>query len=82
MVDHNTKKRSGLNFARLLVQVKIGAKLPYEMRFRNKKGIVISQPITYDWKSTLCKHCSNYGHDESVCRLKKRLSKNAKSQQE
>ncbi|PHU15324.1 hypothetical protein BC332_16529 [Capsicum chinense] len=35
MVDHNTEEGNGLNFARLLVEVEMGAELPDEMRFKN-----------------------------------------------
>lgn len=41
MVDHNTEKKVGLNFARLLVEVNMNADLPNEVFFRNEKGIVI-----------------------------------------
>lgn len=37
MVDQNIKKRNGLNFERLLVEVKMDAKLPDVVLFRNEK---------------------------------------------
>ena len=50
MVDRNTEKKVGLNFARLLAEVKIGAQLPEEIYFRNEKGVVIDQKVVYNWK--------------------------------
>lgn len=41
MVDRNTDKKVGLNFAWLLVDVDIGATFPNEVYFKNKKGVVI-----------------------------------------
>ncbi|KAK4706401.1 hypothetical protein R3W88_034046 [Solanum pinnatisectum] len=52
MVDHNTEKRNGLNFARLLVEVEMRAQLPDEVKFKNEKAKVIEQPMQYDWKPT------------------------------
>ncbi|KAK4729493.1 hypothetical protein R3W88_022481 [Solanum pinnatisectum] len=62
MVDHNTEARNGLNFARILVEVELGAQLPDVVKFTNEK----------DWKPTLCKFCKKYGDDEEVCRVKKK----------
>lgn len=73
MVDHNTEERNGLNFARLLVEVELGAQLPDEVRFKNEKGRLIEQPVQYDWKPSLCKFCTKYGHIEEECRLKKKI---------
>ncbi|KAH0685006.1 hypothetical protein KY289_022758 [Solanum tuberosum] len=72
MVDHNTEARNGLNFARILVEVELGAQLPDVVKFKNEKGKLIEQTVQYDWKPTLCKFCKKYGHDEEVCRVKKK----------
>lgn len=39
MVDHNTEKKVGLNYARLLVEVYMNAKLPEEINCVNKDMI-------------------------------------------
>lgn len=65
MVDKHTKKKIGLNFATLLVEVEAGVTLPNEIAFRNDKGIVIT---TYDWKPSICEHCHKYGHEKYNCR--------------
>ncbi|KAH0738394.1 hypothetical protein KY290_037099 [Solanum tuberosum] len=45
MVDRNTEKKIGLNFARLLVEVVLDAQLPETILFRNEKGNLIEQKL-------------------------------------
>ncbi|KAK4718398.1 hypothetical protein R3W88_016736 [Solanum pinnatisectum] len=73
MVDHNTEKRNGLNFARLLVEVEMRAQLPDEVKFKNEKAKVIEQPMQYDWKPTLCRFCKKYRHVEEEWRVKRKV---------
>ncbi|XP_070025730.1 uncharacterized protein [Nicotiana sylvestris] len=75
MVDQNTDKRIGLKFARLLVEVEMNTKFPDVVKFRNEKGKIIEQEVSYDWKPSPCKHCFKYGHEEEVCRIKKKFQK-------
>lgn len=82
MVDQNTERKIGLNFARLMVEVDMNAALPDIINFRNEKGQLIEQKVTYEfsqkikikltyeWKSTLCTYCKKYGHSEEICRKK------------
>ncbi|XP_060212231.1 uncharacterized protein LOC132639853 [Lycium barbarum] len=70
MSDHNTEKKIRLNFARLLVEVDMGAELPDVVLFRNERGNIIDQKVVYDWKPTLCSFCKKYGHTDEVCRKK------------
>ncbi|KAK4715958.1 hypothetical protein R3W88_014296 [Solanum pinnatisectum] len=72
IVDRNTEKKIGLNFARLLVEVALDAQLPEKILFRNEKGNLIEQKVTYDWRPTLCKFYKKYGHSGDDCRKKKR----------
>ncbi|KAK4735519.1 hypothetical protein R3W88_009780 [Solanum pinnatisectum] len=81
MVDRNTKKRSGLNFARILVNVELGAQLPEVVHFKNERGQLIEQTVQYDWKLTLCKYCKKYGHSKEVCRLKKKVPRDGQVKQ-
>ncbi|WMV58886.1 hypothetical protein MTR67_052271 [Solanum verrucosum] len=55
MVDHNTERKVGLNFARLLLEVEMDTTLPEVILFRSEKGNLIEQKVLYDWKPTLCK---------------------------
>ncbi|XP_019263375.1 PREDICTED: uncharacterized protein LOC109241110 [Nicotiana attenuata] len=64
MVDQNTEKKMGLNFARLLIEVYIDMSLPEKVYFRNEKGSLVEQRVHYDWKPTICKYCHKFGHEE------------------
>ncbi|KAM3290757.1 hypothetical protein P3S67_019046 [Capsicum chacoense] len=75
MVDHKTEERNGLKFARLLVEVELGAHLPDEVQFKNKKGKVVVQAVQYDWKPLLCNFRKRYGYEENECRIKKKVPK-------
>lgn len=68
MVDKQIEKKLGLSYARMLVEVNLGQKLPEEILFRNEKGVIVSQSVTYDWKHSLCDHCNKYGHEKEDCR--------------
>lgn len=81
MVNRNTEERSGLNFARILVEVELGAQLPEVVHIKNEKGQLIEQTVQYDWKSILCKYCKKYGHSEEVCRLKKKIPRDGQMKQ-
>ncbi|XP_060202744.1 uncharacterized protein LOC132631162 [Lycium barbarum] len=82
MVDRNTEKKIGLNFARVLVEVGMDAQLPETVFFRSERGNIVEQPVTYDWKPTLCKFCKKYGHSENSCRRKKEHTKKPEVNQE
>nr|XP_016478301.1 PREDICTED: uncharacterized protein LOC107799673 [Nicotiana tabacum] len=71
MVDKNTEKKVGLHFARLLVEVKIGEQFLEVVYFKNEKGVIVEQKVTYDWKPTVCKECNKYGHTRENCRRNK-----------
>ncbi|XP_075080969.1 uncharacterized protein LOC142166232 [Nicotiana tabacum] len=71
MVDKNTEKKVGLQFARMIVEVKVGDQLPEEIYFMNENGEVIEQMVTYDWKPTMCELCQKYVHPGDRCRRNK-----------
>ncbi|XP_059288637.1 uncharacterized protein LOC132041991 [Lycium ferocissimum] len=72
MVDRNTERKIGLNFARLLVEVQIDTPLPDVVLLKNERGKVIEQRVTYDWKPSICKVCQKYGLIEDICRKNKK----------
>ncbi|XP_059310342.1 uncharacterized protein LOC132061578 [Lycium ferocissimum] len=74
MVDINTEKKVGLNFARMLVEVKIDSPLSEIIKFRNERGNIIEQRVTYEWKPSICKVCKQYGHTEEQCRRNKQTA--------
>ncbi|XP_060170291.1 uncharacterized protein LOC132601199 [Lycium barbarum] len=80
MVDKNTEKKVGLNFAKLVVKVKIGSTLPDLIYFRNEWGNVIEQKVTYDWKPSVCFICQKYGHTAEMCRRNKANEKKEEPQ--
>lgn len=53
MVDKQTEKKLGLNFALLLVEVAIDTPLPEKIMFRNKRGCLVEQRVQYGWKPIL-----------------------------
>ncbi|XP_059291730.1 uncharacterized protein LOC132045203 [Lycium ferocissimum] len=71
MVDKNTENKLGFNFAKLLVEVKIGSKLPDVIYFKNERGNIIEQHVTYDWKPYVCTICQKYRHSVEECRRNK-----------
>lgn len=82
MVDHSTEKKLGLNFARLLVEVRMDTELPEVVMFSNEKGQLIRQKVQYDWKPTLCKCCGKYGHSQDSCQKKQTQKVETKDQQQ
>lgn len=40
-----------------------------------KKGQIIEQQITYDWKSIICEICKKYGYGVDMCRKNKAKGK-------
>ncbi|KAM3246825.1 hypothetical protein P3L10_008592 [Capsicum annuum] len=45
MVDINTKKKIGLSFARLLIEVEMRGNLPEKVFFRNERGELMEQKV-------------------------------------
>ncbi|XP_060182631.1 uncharacterized protein LOC132612418 [Lycium barbarum] len=72
MVGKQTERKLGLNFARLLVEVKVGEEFPDKVLFRNEKGNVVTQRVIYDWRPSICAHCHKYGHESDSCRKNKK----------
>lgn len=44
--------------------------LPKIISFRNEKGQLVEQKVSYEWKPTLCKYCKKYAHSQEICRKK------------
>ncbi|XP_019252859.1 PREDICTED: uncharacterized protein LOC109231671 [Nicotiana attenuata] len=61
VVDKNTEKKLGLNFARLLVEVKIGDQIPKTIYFKNEKGVIVEQRVTCDWKPSVMNKAKEVG---------------------
>lgn len=62
--DKPTKERSVLGYARLLIEVKIGATLPDEVDIADEYGVLQKQKVIYEWNPVKCAHCKMFGHEE------------------
>ena len=68
--DRFTKEKQVIRYARLLVEMQIDGPFPEHIDFFNEEGILIRQPVTYEWIPTKCTHCAMLGHTEEVCKKK------------
>ncbi|XP_074267096.1 uncharacterized protein LOC141590399 [Silene latifolia] len=66
--DRATEKKEYLEYARFMVEVKLGQSLPDKIEFIDDKDIVQSQEVSYEWKPLVCSQCSGIGHDAAMCR--------------
>lgn len=73
MIDRVTAARDRMEYARVLMEVKINPQLPVFVTFENQFGVDVIQQIFYEWKPVFCNHCSMFGHDKETCRKKGKL---------
>ena len=69
--DKYTKERQMIRYARLLIEMPIEGPFPDYIDFFNEAGILIRQPVSYEWIPTKCNHCAMLGHTEDVCKKKR-----------
>jgi len=43
---------------------------PEYVEFANEKGVLVRQPVIYEWQPFQCAHCLMYGHATDLCRKK------------
>lgn len=43
------------------------ADLPNTISFVNEKGVLMEQPIHYEWRPVVCNRCKKMGHSEKSC---------------
>jgi len=48
--------------------MKLNGNFPDSITFVDKKGLVIEQPVEFQWKPLKSAKCSMYGHLEADCR--------------
>ncbi|KAJ8432403.1 hypothetical protein Cgig2_010005 [Carnegiea gigantea] len=70
--DKVTKEKSAVQFARLLIEMSIEGPFSDYIEFINDKEVVERQAMKYEWKPVKCQHCKMLGHDDMVCRKKKK----------
>ncbi|XP_074290339.1 uncharacterized protein LOC141617068 [Silene latifolia] len=66
--DRATEKKEYLEYARFMVEVKLGHLLPDKIEFIDDKDVVQLQEVSYEWKPLVCSQCSCIGHDAAMCR--------------
>lgn len=67
-VNQATKKRDRLQFARILIIVKVDLEFPDQFSFINEKAIDTIDDVSYEWKPTICSSCKSLGHTSELCR--------------
>ncbi|KAM6580820.1 hypothetical protein CsatA_004594 [Cannabis sativa] len=68
MVDAITKERERLSYPRILIEVCMNQKLPEMLEFEDEHGWNSSIGVKYEWKPSICTHCSGLGHIADDCR--------------
>ncbi|KAM6542038.1 hypothetical protein CsatB_006485 [Cannabis sativa] len=68
MVDAITKERERLSYPRILIEVSMNQKLPEMLEFEDEHGWNSSIGVKYEWKPSICTHCSGLGHIADDCR--------------
>ncbi|KAF3620619.1 hypothetical protein FXO38_32262 [Capsicum annuum] len=66
MADYNTKRNTGVKFARRLAKFVMDAELPERVCFMNEKCNLVEQTMQYEWRPILCKFCQKHGHGKAV----------------
>ncbi|XP_077232003.1 uncharacterized protein LOC143865668 [Tasmannia lanceolata] len=65
-MDSLTAECTRLNFARLCVEIQIGAKLPDSVIIETPEGTQ-SQEVLYEWKPSACPQCLTFSHSAKAC---------------
>ena len=67
-VDGATSKREKLQYACVLVEVKIGQDFPDQITFLNEKSLEMVIDVSYEWKTIVCTVCKKLGHTSEECK--------------
>lgn len=67
-VDKATEMREKLQYARVLLEVKVDHEFPDQISFVNEKGIDVVFEIHYEWKPVMCDVCHQLGHSKEECK--------------
>ncbi|XP_010689229.1 uncharacterized protein LOC104902967 [Beta vulgaris subsp. vulgaris] len=68
-VDAATAKREKLQYARVMIEVKIDQEFPDQLSFVNEKGIEVVIEVNYEWKPEKCLKCKQLGHKTELCNI-------------
>lgn len=69
--DRITREKSMIGYARLLIEVPMEGPFPDFIEFFDEYGVLVHQPVKFEWKPCICEHCGLFGHLEDACRKKK-----------
>ena len=71
-MDDATRNRDKLQFARILVEMKIEQEFPDHIWFVNEYGEKVKVPVEFEWlPPTHCGKCARFGHNSTECRVVK-----------
>ncbi|KAL9237186.1 hypothetical protein vseg_011768 [Gypsophila vaccaria] len=66
--DTATEQKTRLDFARVMLELKVDQHCPEEIRFKDEMGEVVRIGIDYEWKPITCSKCNGMGHQQTECR--------------
>lgn len=69
--DRATTQKDCIEYAKVMVEVKMGQSFPDEIQFLNEKGTIMKQQVIYECKPIICGGCGGIGHTLDMCRQKK-----------
>ncbi|XP_074267057.1 uncharacterized protein LOC141590359 [Silene latifolia] len=69
--DASTKEKTRLGFAKVLLEVPFGKKLPEFVKFLDEEGQIIKLSVESEWKLIVCQVCGGTGHESENCRKPK-----------
>ncbi|XP_048496392.1 uncharacterized protein LOC125495654 [Beta vulgaris subsp. vulgaris] len=69
--DRATAQKEILEYARVLVEVKVDQEFPKEILFMNEQAKMTAQQVIYECKPIFCDDCKGIGHNKEECRQKR-----------
>lgn len=68
-MDHATKEKDKLIFARVVIEVGLQHKLPDTIKLCHEIGVIMEQKVESEWKPVQkCDRCKGFGHEKKQCR--------------
>ncbi|KAL2942185.1 2-succinylbenzoate--CoA ligase [Bienertia sinuspersici] len=66
--DQSTEDRNKLLYARVLVEMRLDKTWEQTLHFINKKVVMVTQAIEYEWMPTYYGQCKVFRHDNTQCK--------------
>ncbi|XP_074296928.1 uncharacterized protein LOC141627591 [Silene latifolia] len=80
--DVSTMEKTRLGFARVLLEVPFGQKLPTFVKFLDEDGNIVKIVVECEWQPISCFVCGGIGHESEKCRKPKPKSTEKPVQQQ